>query len=99
MSPSTITLTVQSVTSSSNGGFIMKLQNKSEKTVETPFGSKTQTNQLTRYIKINTTAAKVGDNITADLSEFNEVQRPYEIKDPASPMNGKTVMLTWLQLK
>lgn len=93
-----VNLTVKSCTASSNGGFILKLQNKSTKEITTPFGKKVSDHQETYYMKVADNSARVGFNADLDLSQFNIVERPYTIDDPNSDINGQTIQLKWLQI-
>lgn len=95
---SAITLTLVKSTPSENGGFILKLQNKDEKVMETAFGTKTQATQETYYMKVDKPAIKVGKSADLDISDFKVVERPYEIDDEE---NGgkKTISLKWLQIR
>ena len=93
-----VNLTVKSCTPSSNGGFILKLQNKSTKEVETLFGKKASDHQETYYMKVADNSAKVGFTAGLDLSQFKIVERPYTIDDENSDINGQTIQLKWLQI-
>jgi hypothetical protein len=91
-----IKLTCISSTASSNGGFILKLQNKDVQTIATPFGEKTQGKQQTYYMKVDG-PCKVGLIAPLDLDQFKIVERvfdrPTEIEGVKEP-----VTLKWLQL-
>lgn len=93
-----VLLTLVSSTPSSNGGFILKLQNKSTKEVQTPFGMKKSDHQETYYMKVADNSCKVGFQAEMDLSQFNIVERPYTIDDANSDINGQTIQLKWLQI-
>lgn len=92
-----INLEVLSSTKSKNGGFINKLQNKSEISVETPFGNKTQTQQTTYYMKTDT-QAKVGFKADLDVAQFDVVERMYTVEDESSDLHGQEIPLKWLQI-
>lgn len=93
-----VLLTLVSSTPSQNGGFILKLQNKSTKEIATPFGKKVSDHQETYYMKVAENTCQVGFKAEMDLSQFNIVERPYTIDDPNSDINGQTIQLKWLQI-
>lgn len=93
-----IQLSVVSATPSSNGGFIVKLQNKSSSMVQTPFGMKTSTKQQTYYMKLDS-APQVGFSAPLDIDLFNVVERSHTIEDVTSDKNGESISLKWLQSK
>ena len=84
-------------TSSKNGGFILKLQNKEEKSIETPFGKKTQTSQNTYYMKVDEECA-VGTEAELNVDDFNVIERQYTIDDESSDLHGETIQLKWLSI-
>lgn len=71
-----------SSTSSKNGGFVVKLQNKDIIELDTPFGKKTQAAQTTFYVKMDNDVA-IGTEGDLDLSKFQVIENPYEI--PGTP--------------
>jgi hypothetical protein len=75
-------LKVTKSTLSSNGGYIITLQSKESKSMQTPFGLKTQESQLTYYMKV-TEAQPIGKEADMDINLFDVVERPYTI--PATP--------------
>lgn len=77
-----LNLKVTKSTASSNGGYIITLQSKETKTMDTPFGKKVQESQLTYYMKV-TEAQPVGKEAPMDVDLFEIVERPYVI--PATP--------------
>ena len=88
---------ISSTPTSKNDGFITKLQGKVVKTADMgAFGTKTQINQETYYIKMQN---QVPVNTTAplDLSKFRIQEEAYTI--PEGPDAGKVVNLKWLFLK
>jgi hypothetical protein len=97
-----IKLTCISSTASSNGGFILKLQNKETLTIATPFGDKTQGTQQTFYMKVDG-ACPVGKVAQLDLDMFKIVPRPFDL--PESGTLGtpgykapELITLNWLQI-
>lgn len=87
-----------SATKSTNGGEILKLQNKQEgKTLKTAFGTKTQNVQITYYMKVDECPLKVGSKETLDLDMFNIVERPFTIEEGENA--GSDIILKWLQIK
>ena len=73
-------------------GFITKLQNKTEKIIDTGFGIKTSNTQETYYIKLDKQIA-VGTTNTLDLDKFEIVGKSF-ITD-----EGEELTLKWLFLK
>lgn len=93
---STVKLTVENCSSSSNGGFILTLKtDKIKHTEETAFGKKTTETQKTYYMKVDE-QQPVGKQGELDLSQFRIVPRPFTI--PEGEFAGKEVMLDWLHL-
>ena len=91
-----INLEVITTKPSSNGGHIIKLQNKAVKTLVTPFGTKKTESQTTYYMKLET-PGKVGFKADLDIEQFNVIEREFTPED-AEP-GAEPLMLKWLQLK
>lgn len=107
MSQST-TFTVSSITpTAKKDGYITKLQTKESKVVDLGLlGNKTQTTQLTYYIKLDKPQVKVGQEVPVDMAMFSVVERAYTMPVDAiledgtsNPQAGQDVMLKWLHLK
>ena len=94
---STINLEVVKSTPSTKGGHIIKLQHKDSKSIDTPFGKKTQESQETYYMKVDNPGT-VGFKADLDLSNFRVIERDFTINDPKSDLNGQTIQLKWLSL-
>lgn len=95
-----INLTCVQCTESVNGGFVIKLQKKKAVSVVGPFGTTTQTQQVTYYQKINTGIKLVKDipvldngtpilglGADIDLSLYQVTEMPYVI--PEMGLDGK----------
>jgi len=93
-----VNLELISSTPSSNGGFVLKLQNKSTKEIVTPFGKKVSDHQETYYMKVAENACQVGFKADLDLSQFNIIERPFVVTDEQSDLKGQTLQLKWLQI-
>ena len=92
-----ISLTVMKCTATpKQDGFIVKLQNKVEKTVATPFGAKTASTQVTYYAKFDN-ASPVGMVGSIDLDDFRLETRDFEIPDGDNA--GQVVEMKWLHIK
>lgn len=78
-------LTVVKCTPSTKGGFLLKLQSKAAKQLDTAFGSITQTSQETYYMKVGTTQP-VGKVADLDIDLFKVTELPFTI--PAQPTIG-----------
>lgn len=91
-----VKLTCISASPSENGGFILKLQNKSDKVVASAFGTTTQKQQQTYYMKV-ATACKVGFAAELDLDNYKVTEMPYVLPEGAENA-GETVQLKWLFL-
>lgn len=87
-----INLTVVKSTPSSNGGFILKLQNKTA--IVTPFGKKEQS--ITYYMKVADNSAKVGFAADLELNDFLIVERDFIPEDGENA--GEIIPCKWLQL-
>jgi hypothetical protein len=94
---STINLEVVKSTPSKNGGHILKLQHKESKSIDTPFGKKTQESQETYYMKVDD-AGQLGFKAELDISQFRVIERDFTVEDPQSDLNGQTIQLKWLSL-
>lgn len=92
-----IQLEVVKSTASTKGGHILKLQHKESKSIETPFGKKTQESQETYYMKVDNPGT-VGFKAELDLSQFRIIERDFKVEDPNSDLNGQTIQLKWLSL-
>lgn len=98
----TIELTVESSTVSSKGGAILKLVNKQDKSIQTPFGLKTAGVQQTFYMKVDQ-PVPVATKGALDLDQFNIVERAFTFKEEDSTKENfgadVTVQLKWLHIK
>lgn len=101
-------LTCIACTASENGGFILKLQNKSDKVETSAFGTTTQKQQSTYYMKVGSNMvadpAKAGKQRTVlgvvadlDLDNYKVTELPYVLPEGAENA-GETVQLKWLFL-
>jgi hypothetical protein len=88
---------VSSTETQDKTGYINKLQHKSTISATTPFGAKTQPVQHTFYMKTDT-PVKPGFKASLNLDEYRITERPYDIDDASSDLNGQTIMLKWLHL-
>ena len=89
-------LTCISSTPSENGGHILKLQNKNDKVVQSAFGTTTQKQQTTYYMKVGAPCA-VGFSADLDLGNYKVTEMPYVLPE-GSEHAGDTVQLKWLFL-
>jgi hypothetical protein len=89
-----VLLTVAKCTSSTNGGHVLTLKEKSAPTtVSTPFGDVDKSEWTnTFYMKVHE-PIKVGFSAELNLSEYNIVERPFTTDD------GKDLDLKWLHIK
>lgn len=79
-------------------GFIHTLKHNETKVVQTPFGQKTQVEQVTYYLKLDI-QNPVGRKAIVDLDQFEISERPYVVDDPTSDLHGQTITVKWLHLK
>ncbi len=91
-------LSVAKATQTKDKKFILKLQHKSSKQMQTPFGMKTVEHQETYYMKTDTSPG-IGFSAELDPNTFIIKERDYLVEDPNSDMNGQTIQLKWLHLK
>lgn len=90
-------LTCVSSTQSENGGFINKLVHKSTKSIDTPFGKKTQPVQHTFYMKTDE-AVPADTQAEMNLDEFRITERSFEVTDSTSELFGTELQLKWLHI-
>lgn len=91
-----VELTCVSSTASENGGFVLKLQNKADKTNTNAFGTIIQKSQQTYYMKVAQPVAP-GFKAELNLDMFKVTEMPYVLPEGAENA-GDTVQLKWLFL-
>lgn len=87
-----IDLIVSKITESTNGGFILTLQNKTA--TVTPFGKKEQS--ITYYMKVAEKVVEPGFNAKLNLDDYQIVERDFIPEDGENA--GKIIPCKWLQL-
>lgn len=98
-----IELTCVKCTESVNGGYVLKLQNKDDKVMVSPFGTTTQKKQVTYYMKVGTPVT-LGFKGIINPDNYKVTEMPYEIPEfgedgiTANVNAGEIVQNKWLFL-